>query len=454
LSTNFSHRVAEQEAPSEALERQQAIVLGALRAAGGAPVSYAALRDAGVEFPASVVSELELAGVDVERCHERVLRAQRIVGVRLVAPVRQGPATPDARARSRARAIGARLARVRASAGSLAGLAQLARVRPPARDADAHEPAGRRAQARTMFLVGPALVLALAIVALAVGAGGGARSGAPARRGKPTRALGLAGAHGDAPARARRSASAARAPGGTSASAARASGGASASAAPAPAGASASAAPAPAGASASAAPGSGGASGSAAPGLGGASGSAAPGSGGAFASAAPGSGGASGSAAPGSGGASGSAAPTTAGSSGRAAHATGGTSTPGSSAAGGRPGAGGREAVATQPPRASAAMSAELEAHGHELLDAGEYREAIPVLHSALAATGESLGACVQPASETCLTYAYALYDLGRALLLSGSPAAAVGVLEERLRIENQRAVVAAELESARRRLG
>jgi len=102
----------------------------------------------------------------------------------------------------------------------------------------------------------------------------------------------------------------------------------------------------------------------------------------------------------------------------------------------------------------SAMLAAQLEAHGHELLQTGQSASAVPVLERALAATGESLHGCEQPSSEQCLTYAYALYDLGRALLLSGSPAAAVGVLEHRLQIENQQPVVAAELASARSQLG
>jgi hypothetical protein len=61
---------------------------------------------------------------------------------------------------------------------------------------------------------------------------------------------------------------------------------------------------------------------------------------------------------------------------------------------------------------------------------------------------------CIQPASATCLTYAYALYDLGRALRLSGDSAAAVPVLEARLQIDNQRATVAAELQLARQQAG
>lgn len=53
------------------------------------------------------------------------------------------------------------------------------------------------------------------------------------------------------------------------------------------------------------------------------------------------------------------------------------------------------------------------------------------------------------PAGERCLTYAYALYDLGRALLLDGDPHAALGVLSKRLQIDNQRATVQEELELA-----
>jgi hypothetical protein len=102
----------------------------------------------------------------------------------------------------------------------------------------------------------------------------------------------------------------------------------------------------------------------------------------------------------------------------------------------------------------SETLAEQLEAQGHELLGRERGAQAIPVLRQALAATGESLAGCLRPASEPCLTYAYALYDLGRALLSSGSAAAAVSVLEHRLRIENQQPVVAAELESARRRLG
>lgn len=72
------------------------------------------------------------------------------------------------------------------------------------------------------------------------------------------------------------------------------------------------------------------------------------------------------------------------------------------------------------------------------------------MLREAMRATGMDGAGCAEPVGESCLVYAYALYDLGRALLLDGRPAEAVVVLEERLRIANQRPVVAAELALAR----
>ena len=96
----------------------------------------------------------------------------------------------------------------------------------------------------------------------------------------------------------------------------------------------------------------------------------------------------------------------------------------------------------------------QLEAQGHELLEAGRSGDAVQVLTRAVSATGQHLGECLQPASETCLTYAYALYDLGRALQLDGHPAAAVPVLQDRLQIDNQRPTVAVELDRARAQTG
>src|SRR5437763_4077965 len=73
---------AEQVSDSE-FDEQQAQLLDVLRRFGGKPVSYQQLRDAGVEYPASVVSELELAGLPLERAYEGPLSARRLLGVRL-----------------------------------------------------------------------------------------------------------------------------------------------------------------------------------------------------------------------------------------------------------------------------------------------------------------------------------------------------------------------------------
>jgi tetratricopeptide (TPR) repeat protein len=99
----------------------------------------------------------------------------------------------------------------------------------------------------------------------------------------------------------------------------------------------------------------------------------------------------------------------------------------------------------------SPAAAATFEADGHQLLTSGRYGAAIGDLRDAIEASGGSLASCSQPTTEACLTYAYALYDLGRALQLDGDPAAAIPVLNRRLRIDNQREVVAQELELARK---
>ena len=48
----------------------------------GRPVSLAELRAAGLDFPAAVISELQLNGHVIERVHEH----GRLLGVRLVEP--------------------------------------------------------------------------------------------------------------------------------------------------------------------------------------------------------------------------------------------------------------------------------------------------------------------------------------------------------------------------------
>jgi tetratricopeptide (TPR) repeat protein len=74
---------------------------------------------------------------------------------------------------------------------------------------------------------------------------------------------------------------------------------------------------------------------------------------------------------------------------------------------------------------------------------AGNYASAIPVLRQAVAA-----------ATPDSLTYAYALFDLGRSLRLAGDPRAAVPVLWRRMQIPNQIPVVRAELALALEALG
>jgi hypothetical protein len=74
-------------------DEQQALVLGALRRAEGRPVSFSELREAGIEFPATIVSELELAGIAIERCRSSAGGAS----VRLV-PAPEPPPAPAPRA--------------------------------------------------------------------------------------------------------------------------------------------------------------------------------------------------------------------------------------------------------------------------------------------------------------------------------------------------------------------
>jgi hypothetical protein len=98
----------------------------------------------------------------------------------------------------------------------------------------------------------------------------------------------------------------------------------------------------------------------------------------------------------------------------------------------------------------SPVAAASLEAEGHEMLAQGHYAQAIGALRAAIEASGGSVARCAEPTSEACLTYAYALYDLGSALRLDGDPGAAIPVLSKRLLINNQRAAVQAQLELAR----
>ncbi len=84
-----------------------------------------------------------------------------------------------------------------------------------------------------------------------------------------------------------------------------------------------------------------------------------------------------------------------------------------------------------------------LETQGHQLILAGNYAGAVPILRQAVA-----------EASPSSLTYAYALYDLGHALRLSGDPEAAIPILRRRLEIPNQIPVVRAEYDAALKAAG
>jgi serine/threonine-protein kinase len=101
------------------------------------------------------------------------------------------------------------------------------------------------------------------------------------------------------------------------------------------------------------------------------------------------------------------------------------------------------EAASTTSVAATPRTPDTLEARGHQLMVNGAYTEAIPVLRQA-----------VNAASPADLTYAYALYDLGRSLRLAGDPQAAIPLLEQRLQIPDQTGVVLSELQLARRQAG
>jgi serine/threonine protein kinase len=97
-------------------------------------------------------------------------------------------------------------------------------------------------------------------------------------------------------------------------------------------------------------------------------------------------------------------------------------------------------ATTSTPARASSTTTAtapvapsavQLQQTGHNEILSGDYQTAIGTLRQAVSAS--------DPGS---LTYAYALYDLGRALVLGGNPSGAIPVLQQRLKIPNQTGVV------------
>ncbi len=94
---------------------------------------------------------------------------------------------------------------------------------------------------------------------------------------------------------------------------------------------------------------------------------------------------------------------------------------------------------------ADPARGASLNAQGFELMGQGDFAGAVPVLRQAVASW---------PEDSTDLEYAYALFNLGKSLNQSGSPAEAIPYLEKRLNWPNQRGVVKKELELARQNAG
>jgi serine/threonine protein kinase len=98
-----------------------------------------------------------------------------------------------------------------------------------------------------------------------------------------------------------------------------------------------------------------------------------------------------------------------------------------------------------QPSGNDAAGGARQNDEGKRLSDAGDYAQAIPVLESAVRSF---------PAGTNDINYAFALFNLGHALRAGGRPADAVPVLEERLKIPNQRGTVQQELDLARSQAG
>ena len=75
------------------IDAQQQRMLERLRAARGEPLALEELKASGIDFPAAVLSELELHGYPVER----VYTGARFVGVRLVEPEGAGAPAPRRR---------------------------------------------------------------------------------------------------------------------------------------------------------------------------------------------------------------------------------------------------------------------------------------------------------------------------------------------------------------------
>ena len=91
------------------------------------------------------------------------------------------------------------------------------------------------------------------------------------------------------------------------------------------------------------------------------------------------------------------------------------------------------------------ARGAELNDQGFELMQQGQFAAAVPLLEQAVAS---------YPEDSREITYAYALFNLGKSLNRSGRPDAAIPYLEKRLTWPDQRETVQIELDSAQARAG
>jgi serine/threonine-protein kinase len=111
----------------------------------------------------------------------------------------------------------------------------------------------------------------------------------------------------------------------------------------------------------------------------------------------------------------------------------------------GETGSGGSGYEVPQPGGDDPARGAQLNDEGYALVNRGQPAEAVPILEEAVRSF---------PPGTRDVNYAFALYNLGHALRLAGRPADAIPVLEQRLGIDNQRDVVRAELDRARRDAG
>lgn len=378
------------------LDEQQAQLLDVLRRFGGKPASYQQLRDAGIEYPASVVSELELAGLPLERAYEGSLSARRLLGVRLDPRYERVDAEPQTSGSS-STAPAPLLSELRSS------------IRGGALRAST-EPHLRRALRAIARLVSAAARAARPYASRAARSIARAFAGAGARRrrelGRALRSLRLALrslrlAPGSAPAPRPRP----RVPVKVRPRAPMRGGGVACWRWLAPAALITAAA---------------------------------------LVAAIVAGGGAG-------GGAGGAGTRAHRSPSAHQAKLGAARAAPNASTSAGAPQ---RRAPDRPSTPVSPALAAQLEARGHALLQEAQFAGAISVLRQAVAATGEKLESCLEPSSETCLTYAYALYDLGRALRLDRQPGTAVPILERRLQIDNQRSAVHSELERARQEAG